>query len=86
MPLGITMMSAGSCTAPGGYTGQCCESLHFTVRGRAGAAAAIPDGKAEAQFAIDDDRSPEEVAATLTRLGLEPVWKDWDPALTLTHA
>lgn len=85
MPLGITMMSAGSCTAPGGYTGQGCESLHLTVRGRA-AAPTVAHGKAEAQFAIDDNRSPEEIAATLTRLGLEPVWKDWDPALTLANA
>jgi 2-iminoacetate synthase len=30
------------------------------------------------QFAIDDDRTPEEVAAFLRRAGYEPVWKDWD--------
>ena len=31
------------------------------------------------QFAIDDDRSPAEVAAFLAGQGYEPVWKDWDP-------
>jgi len=32
------------------------------------------------QFAIDDDRSPAEVAAYLRSQGYEPVWKDWDRA------
>jgi 2-iminoacetate synthase len=31
------------------------------------------------QFAVDDRRSPEEVAAFLRAHGYEPVWKDWDP-------
>jgi 2-iminoacetate synthase len=31
------------------------------------------------QFAVDDPRSPEEVAAFLRAQGYEPVWKDWDP-------
>ena len=35
LPLGITMMSAGSHTEPGGYTGQGREDLHLTVRGKA---------------------------------------------------
>jgi 2-iminoacetate synthase len=30
------------------------------------------------QFAIDDARSPEQVAAFLRSQGYEPVWKDWD--------
>jgi 2-iminoacetate synthase len=30
------------------------------------------------QFAIDDARSPEEVATFLRAQGYEPVWKDWD--------
>ncbi|MGA3283163.1 MAG: 2-iminoacetate synthase ThiH [Verrucomicrobiota bacterium] len=34
IPLGITMMSAGSHTEPGGYTGAGREKLHQTVRGR----------------------------------------------------
>jgi 2-iminoacetate synthase len=31
------------------------------------------------QFAIDDERSPAEVAAFLRQQSYEPVWKDWDP-------
>jgi 2-iminoacetate synthase len=34
VPLGITLMSAGSHTEPGGYTGAGSEKLHQTVRGR----------------------------------------------------
>src|SRR5215207_6029922 len=34
LPLGITMMSAGSHTEPGGYTGEGREDLHLTIRGR----------------------------------------------------
>ena len=38
-PLGVTMMSAGSHTEPGGYTGQGKQNLHHTTRGRQVAAA-----------------------------------------------
>jgi len=31
------------------------------------------------QFAVEDQRSPEAVAAMLRQQGYEPVWKDWDP-------
>src|SRR5215210_4341275 len=34
IPLGVTMISAGSHTEPGGYTGQGKSALHQTVRGR----------------------------------------------------
>jgi 2-iminoacetate synthase len=37
---------------------------------------------AASQFEISDSRSPEEIAAVLRRNGIEPVWKDWDVALT----
>ncbi len=37
--------------------------------------------RATGQFEISDDRSPEEIAAVIARLGYEPVWKDWDAAL-----
>lgn len=57
---GVTMMSAGARTEPGGYT---------------------EPGEAEGQFAVNDGRSPAEVAARLQALGLDPVWKDWDAAL-----
>jgi len=91
LPLGITHASAGSHTEPGGYTGAGKDSIHQTVRGRIVTLAAdageriLATGRttnATGQFEIADDRSPEEVAALIRRLGYEPVWKDWDAALT----
>ena len=84
IPLGVTMMSAGSHTEPGGYTHQGTEGLHRTVRGRI-VPPEFADGEdqiATGQFEISDDRSPAEVAACLRARGFEPVWKDWDQALT----
>jgi 2-iminoacetate synthase len=81
--IGVTMMSAGSHTEPGGYTRQGREHLHRTVRGRI-VAPEYQDGEdqlATGQFEISDERSPAEMAAVLRRRGLEPVWKDWDQAL-----
>lgn len=91
IPLGITLLSAGSHTEPGGYTGAGRNHLHQTVRGRivelaAGASEWAPADPratgATCQFEIADERSPQEVAALIRRLGYEPVWKDWDAALT----
>jgi 2-iminoacetate synthase len=84
--IGVTMMSAGSHTEPGGYTRQGREHLHRTVRGRI-VAPEYQDGEdqlATGQFEINDERSPAEIAAVLRRRGLEPVWKDWDQALCAT--
>ena len=81
--IGVTMMSAGSHTEPGGYTGQGREHVHRTVRGRI-IAPEYQDGEDEVatgQFEISDERCPAEIAAVLRRRGLEPVWKDWDQAL-----
>jgi 2-iminoacetate synthase len=58
IPLGVTMMSAGSSTRPGGYATYGDETLQ--------------------QFAIEDRRGPEEVAAAIRRAGYDPVWKDYD--------
>ena len=81
--IGVTMMSAGSHTEPGGYTRQGRLHLHRTVRGRIVAPEYQygEDELATGQFAISDERSPAEIAAVLRRRGLEPVWKDWDQAL-----
>ncbi len=84
LPLGITMMSAGSHTEPGGYTGEGTAQLHLTVRGKPVAPA--PDtlqknARATEQFSIADDRSPSEVAQLLRSRGFDPVWKDWDRAI-----
>jgi len=87
VPLGVTLMSAGSHTEPGGYTGAGSDHLHQTVRGRiieqgsSEWAPAIGNGAAR-QFEIADERSAGEVAELIRRLGYEPVWKDWDAALT----
>ncbi len=85
-PLGITMMSAGSHTEPGGYTHQGTGELHRTVRGRIVAPEFENGGDviATGQFEISDGRSPAEVADALRRRGFEPVWKDWDAALLAT--
>ncbi len=85
--LGITLMSAGSHTEPGGYTGAGTEQLHHTERGRIVAldtsvAAAPGEKRATEQFHIADERSSREVADFIRTIGYEPVWKDWDAALT----
>ena len=91
IPLGITMISAGSHTEPGGYTGAGREKIHRTERGRivelaSGASEWAPAvnraTNATGQFDIADGRSPQEISELLKRLGYEPVWKDWDAALT----
>ena len=90
VPLGITLMSAGSHTEPGGYTGAGKQNLHHTERGRivefvSGASEWAEPGRATAatrQFNIADERSAGEVAEFVRQLGYEPVWKDWDAALT----
>jgi 2-iminoacetate synthase len=91
IPLGITLMSAGSHTEPGGYTGAARERIHHTERGRivelaAGSSewAALPNRATNAtgQFEIADERSAQEISELIRRLGYEPVWKDWDAALT----
>lgn len=56
MPFGVTTMSAGSKTTPGGY--------------------ADPSRELE-QFATNDNRDPQEVAAAIRTKGFDPVWKDW---------
>ena len=87
-PLGVTLISAGSHTEPGGYTGAGAENIHQTVRGRIVArganewvAAAGDSTTATGQFQIADERTPLEVAGALRKLGYEPVCKDWDASL-----
>src|SRR3954471_8384924 len=86
IPLGVTMISAGSHTEPGGYTHQGTEELHRTIRGRI-VAPEFENGEdqiATGQFEISDGRSPAEVASALRQRGFEPVWKDWDAGLLAT--
>jgi 2-iminoacetate synthase ThiH len=42
--------------------------------------------RATGQFEVSDDRSPQEIANLLQKLGYEPVWKDWDVALAWQRA
>jgi 2-iminoacetate synthase len=87
IPIGITMMSAGSHTEPGGYTGAGSGKLHHTEKGRIielGASEWAQAGdapRATGQFEIADDRTPQEIASLIRDLGYEPVWKDFDTAL-----
>ena len=80
--LGVTHMSAGAKTEPGGYTGAGSDDLHLTVKGRR-VELQEKSGceKATEQFQIHDTRSPAEVAAMLRGLNLDSVWKDWDESL-----
>jgi 2-iminoacetate synthase len=90
IPLGVTMMSAGARTEPGGYTGAGKEKIHHTERGIikeiSGASEWAPTNghptAATGQFNVGDERPAGEVAELIRRLGYEPVWKDWDAALT----
>ncbi len=84
IPLGITSMSAGSHTEPGGYTGVGNNNLHYTKRGNIkelNENTTGPETKATGQFDIADERCPETVAKTIAHLGYEPVWKDWDASI-----
>ncbi len=80
--LGVTHMSAGARTDPGGYTGAGIEDLHLTVKGRRiELSSKSTCDQATEQFQISDARSSSEVAAMLRAQHLDPVWKDWDEAL-----
>ncbi len=79
--LGVTHMSAGSHTEPGGYTGAGRDKIHRTQRGSIVALAEGSSQWATGQFDIADERPPAEVAAQICAAGYEPVWKDWDCAL-----
>jgi 2-iminoacetate synthase len=85
-PLGITHISAGSHTEPGGYTGAGQEHLHRTERGRIIPLLEESTGprqtrKATSQFEIADERSPSQIAAVIEGLGYDAVWKDWEGVL-----
>ena len=80
--LGVTHMSAGARTDPGGYTGAGSDDLHLTVKGRrVELASPTACDKATEQFQISDTRSSAEVAAMLRSQHLDAVWKDWDEVL-----
>lgn len=69
IPIGITSMSAGSSTEPGGYSS--FDETTFTP---------ASDQPGE-QFHIADERPPSLVAKAISKAGYEPVWKDFDQSL-----
>ncbi|MDR1241301.1 MAG: 2-iminoacetate synthase ThiH [Deltaproteobacteria bacterium] len=74
-PLGVTRVSAGVCTAVGGHTDTGAESVAEQTEDKP-------------QFDISDERSVDEMARDLLRIGYQPVFADWliggpaDAALT----
>lgn len=71
--LGITNMSAGSSTEPGGYSNHFDETS-WTPK----------DAQPGEQFHIADERSPQVIADMIRSKGYEAVWKDFDQALVAT--
>lgn len=67
IPLGVTHMSAGSSTQPGGY------ATHASQGNGSGR-------EVLEQFEIEDLREPSEVVAAIRAAGYDPVWKDFDHA------
>jgi len=74
IPLGITSMSAGSSTEPGGYSA--FDETSFTPK----------DEQPGEQFHIADERPPAVVANAIAKAGYEPVWKDFDQSLLADRA
>jgi 2-iminoacetate synthase len=66
MTLGITSMSAGSKTEPGGYTKKTND---------------LDVNKELEQFVINDDRNVEELKEEIEKQGYFSIWKDWDSFL-----
>ena len=83
LSLGVTTMSAGSHTEPGGYTGEGRADLHVTIKGRRVELqnGTLQSAQATGQFDIADERSPAQIADLLRSRGFDPVWKDWDPSI-----
>ncbi len=65
IPLGITSMSAGSSTRPGGY--KVYQDTTTSQR------------PVLEQFEIDDHRTVEEVVSAIKAQGYDPVWVDFEP-------
>lgn len=68
--LGVTHMSAGASTEPGGYS-SFDETQWVQTKGE-------QEGE---QFHIADERSPKVIADMIRSQGYEPVWKDFDQSL-----
>ena len=71
--LGVTTMSAGSSTEPGGYS-RFDETTWMQTKEQPGE-----------QFHIADERPPQVIAEMIRQQGYEPVWKDFDQSLATTE-
>lgn len=67
--LGVTTMSAGSCTEPGGYS-EFDETTWSSDAEQSGE-----------QFHIADERPPAAISAMIQAQGYEAIWKDFDASL-----
>lgn len=74
IPLGVTLMSAGASTEPGGYS-HFDESSWTPTQEQPGE-----------QFHIADERSPAAVADAIRAQGCEAIWKDFDAALVTDNS
>jgi len=86
IPLGITSMSAGSKTNPGGYTANSLTLPSPKGRGEINVNGDNPltpfiKGETLEQFEICDERTPAQVVEAIKEQDYEPVWKDWDNVL-----
>ncbi|MDL2307468.1 2-iminoacetate synthase ThiH [Desulfovibrio sp. OttesenSCG-928-C06] len=64
LPLGVTRVSAGVCTAVGGHDPDVSKATEES-------------GEDKPQFDISDGRSVDEMSSDLLRLGYQPVFSDW---------
>ncbi len=69
----VSHISAGSRVIPGAYAEEAKKKLKAQVKAL--------DDSGLGQFTVVDDHSVENVCACLEKLGLEPVFKDWDAAI-----
>jgi len=91
IPLGITLISAGVTRSRAATrrrqrknSSNCSRKIVELAAGSSEWATTNGHAtNATGQFEISDDRSPGEVAELIRKLGYEPVWKDWDAALTV---
>ena len=76
------MMSAGSHTEPGGYTGEGRDDLHLTVRGSGRTIELRAESRAPpASSTSPTNARPPKSPRLLRARGFDPVWKDWDAAI-----
>jgi len=79
---GITISTRESSRFRENVLGLCVTKISAGSKTNPGGYSSSTD--AVEQFEIDDDSSPQQVAAMIRRHGFEPVWKDWDAGFTAT--